>query len=259
MNSGERDELLAQLKLIELRDDKHSLPLAIIGKIEKVAFPNNFKSLTIPLITIEQYSNSELEVYAQSLGIKKAGSRLKADTNVNGNNISIKSNKKAPPALVNHTPRPGFEFAGLQSGGDINKLDKLITKYWNLRKAGTIAEDIKNSSSNSPFSNHKDVLKPFLNYFIFDGTGSSISKEPAKYLLSFTNPLDTGSWNIYDKSNALDIYWDKLVFSLRAKKGMPNNYPNVSKKLLPKLPSIKKWTEFIDNDYRGALHIRSTK
>ncbi len=54
--------------------------------------------------------------------------------------------------------------------------------------------------------------------------------------------------------------WDKLIFSLRSKKGIPNNYPDVtSKKLIPLKSSIAKWTKHIDGAYRGALHIRTKK
>ena len=38
---------------------------------------------------------------------------------------------------------------------------------------------------------------------------------------------------------------------------MPSGYPyKMSKKALINKSSVEKWTEFIDGDYRGALHIR---
>ena len=257
MNTGERDELLAQIKLIELRDS-NSL-IKEFGKVYSVGYLREYKKLDpgFQLNYLKKYSNDQVQNFALSLGITKSSSLMKADTVINDKAVSIKSNNQAPPALVNHTTRPGFEFAAMHSGGDIDALDKIIYVYWGLRKAGIIGEDIKNSQDYSPFASNKLVLKPFLNFFLFDGTGSRLSKKTAEFILSFTDPLDTETWSVYDRSNAIDLYWDKLIFSLRAKKGMPTGYPNVTDYFLPKKPSIDKWTEFIDSEYRGALHIRS--
>ena len=165
------------------------------------------------------------------------------------------------PALVNHTSRPGFEFASDQSGFDIKVLDAMIDEYWALRESGKIREDIMNDDVLSPFRNKKEVLRPLLNYFLFDGTGSKVSALPADHILGFTNPLKPETWRLYNRSNAIDDMWDNLVFSLRAKKGMPSGYPDnlKSQKMKDAKPSIDLWTKYINHDYRGALHIRSTQ
>jgi len=257
-NQGERDELIVQIKLIELRDNQEDVNL--FGKINDVGFLKPYTSLPkgSDLNKLLTLSFKELEVFAKQLGISKASTGYKADSIINGINFSIKSNRSAPPALVNHTARPGFEFAAKQSGGDISKLDVIVDEYWKLRFEKKIAEDVSNSHPFSPFKNKKDVLKPFINYFLFRGTGSGLSKLPAEKILGFTHPLDTRTWRIYDEINAIDLYWDKLVFSLRAKKGMPEGYPNnMSTKMNFIKPSIDRWTNFIDGKHRGALHIRS--
>ncbi len=259
MNSGEKDELITLIKLSQLRDNGLVVPK--FGIIESVGYPNEYGSLPLEfdLNSLLTFNSSDLTNLARSLGISKASGRLKADTIINGMGVSIKSNKKAPPALVNHTTRPGFEFAAAQCDGNIKELDKIVEEYWTLRKTGKIGEDIKNNNPISPFVKKRAVLEPFLNYFLFRGTGNSLSKLPAKYILSFTNPLDMTTWSVYDPSHAVDVFWDKLVFSLRAKKGMPNGYPdNVSNRIKPKLSSVNKWTKYIDGHYRGALHIRAT-
>lgn len=257
MNSGERDELIVQLKLIELRTQ--GLCIGDNDRIISVKLKNEYTDLPkgLDIKTIISYSDAHLLSLASQCGISKAGARSKADTIINGEPISIKSNNCAPPALVNHTARPGFEFAGNHGGGDINKLDLIIEEYWEKRLAGVIGEDVANFHINSPFKKEREIMRPFLNYFLFEGTGSGLSIMPANRILAFTDPLNTDTWHFYDKKNAIDLYWDNLIFSLRAKKGMPANYPNVSSKLGPRLPSIAKWTKYIDGDYRGALHIRS--
>jgi hypothetical protein len=258
MNQGERDELIVQLKLIELK--QQSFNLNQVGIVNSVKLKTEYKSLPegLNLNTILTFSDVQLQSLAIGCGITKAGTGYKADTIINGEAISLKSNKSAPPALVNHTTRPGFEFAALNSNADIKALDEIINEYWNLRMSKQIGEDIHNSSLLSPFRNKKEELKPILNYFLFDGTGGSLSKLPANRILGFTNPLDVSTWHLYDKNDAVDLYWDKLVFSLRAKKGMPSGYPDtLSSKMKMFKPSIDLWTKHIDGDYRGALHIRS--
>jgi hypothetical protein len=78
-------------------------------------------------------------------------------------------------------------------------------------------------------------------------------------ILSFEDPFDTSTWKFFDKNNAIDLFWDNLVFSLRSKKGMPKGYPdNLSNKMKLNKNSIDKWSRYIDGDWRGSLHIRST-
>jgi len=257
MNKGEKDEIIVQLKLIELRDNK--MKVQGIGTISSVGLKREYLGIPvgIDLSRLNSYSESELIKLALSCGVSKAGTSYKADTQINGFNYSLKSKKSAPPAIVNHTTRPGFEFAANISGGSIDDLDKIIDEYWLLRFAGTIAEDISNSNTNSPFRLKKNILKPFINYFLFKGSGSNLSLFPAQYILDFLDPLNTLTWKIWDETNAVDLYWEKLIFSIRAKKGMPKGYPNsMSNKFRDSKSSIVKWTKFIANDYRGALHIR---
>jgi hypothetical protein len=258
MNQGERDELIVQLKLIELK--QQSFDLNQVGIVNSVKLRNEYKALPegLNLYTILTYSDLQLQSLAISCGISKAGTGYKADTIINGEAISLKSNKSAPPALVNHTTRPGYEFAAFNSGADITHLDEIINEYWELRMSQQIGEDISNSNILSPFRLKKEELKPILNYFLFDGTGGGLSKLPADRVLGFTNPLDITTWRFYDKADAVNLYWDKLVFSLRSKKGMPNGYPdNMSQKALSSKSSVDLWTRHINGNHKGALHIRS--
>lgn len=257
MNQGERDELITQIKLIELRDKKipfNGMQISSVGFANKEyqSLPKDFNIDN--LLNIE---DSDLLGFSNKLGIKKSPAGAKADAYINGEGYSLKSNNSAPPALVNHTTRPGFERV---ANADISILDDIIDNYWTLRKSGKIKEDISNSDILSPFNAYKEELKPILNYFLFKGSGSKLSKYQADYILSVVNPLDVNTWKIYDESNALDIIWDKLIFSLRASKGMPSGYPdNLSIRMQPLKTSIDKWTELSSNKYRGALHIRAKK
>ena len=98
------------------------------------------------------------------------------------------------------------------------------------------------------------MLKPLLNYFAFDGTGSKDSVEPAKYILSLKCPHDINTWVYYTKEDFVDSVWEKLVISIRSK-GTPqdiDNYPDKYQLLLP-------WVRRIGDKFSGALNVRIEK
>ena len=268
MNKGERDELLIKIKLLVMQ--KNNEPIPGIGTIESLINPSSengqkslafgqkiqFNNLNSTLNEIDKYNDEELNNYAIKIGFQKASTFAKADIIINHLGVSLKSTRNAPPALVNHTTRPGFEFASNNYSGDIYELDKIINEYWTLRLSNNIKQDVK--AIDAPFMNKKEIIKPFLNYFLFYGSGSKISSHPAKIILSFESPLDTNSWKIYDESNSIDHYWNKLVFSMRSK-GMPKGYPNISSRMKEKKTSIDIWTNYINDKYKGSLHIRAEK
>jgi hypothetical protein len=259
MNIGERNELLIKLKLVQIRDGNRG-PAGPFTLIESVGFdqneydplPNDFD-----INLVAGYTDQRLTNIASFVGIEKAPGRSKADVYVNNEGYSVKSLASAPPALVNHTARTGFETACKHMNIDITKLDRLVAEYWRLRLSGRITEDVKNSDLNSPFGGARDIMFPILQYFLFIGTGAGPSNYPADFIIEYDNPLDPSSWIILDKKNTIEHLWDKLIFSLRAKKGMPNNYPNNYDKTNNK--SIAIWTNYTSDEYRGALHIRASK
>ena len=251
MNTGERDELLVKLTLTRARDSGKSL---FNTPINSVGFLGTEYGSLDQQINLRGISDDSLENLARSIGISKAPQGAKADVFINDQGVSLKSLAGAPPALVNHTSRPGFEFACNNVGSDIKELDSIIDEYWEKRKKGIIREDTKIIDSHCPFVSHKEYLRPILEYFMFDGTGSRLSMAKADYVVEFSNPLDLNSYRRLNKNDAFNNLWPTLIFSMRAKKGMPSGYTlNYSG---PNADSIRKWVEFIDEDYRGALHIR---
>lgn len=257
MNKGERDEILIKFYLAYLRDKNKEW---LKGIINSVGF-NDIEYKELPIDSLDEilnYSDSELLDLAIQVGITKSSPSSKSDVYINKIGYSLKSQSAAPPALVNHTTRPGFERVCNIVGVDISELDEVINQYWDLREKNIIREDIKNDDKNSPFKNRKDILKPILEYFLFSGTGSRNSTHPAKYILTFSNPFDMNTWEVLTPSESVDQLWDKLVFSVRAKKGMPYNY-DLQTYSGRNAQSIAKWVRYHSGDYRGALHIRSTR
>lgn len=259
MNRGERDELIGIIKLLDVKKSNGQFDGF---NVQSVKSGNTECSLVagINLKTLSALSDNQLTGIAQQCGVTKAPGGSKADVVINGIGYSMKSIRSAPPAIVNHTARPGFENVCTRVNSNIQTLDNIIDEYWRLRNNRVIREDTKNIDANCPFKSHKEFMRPILNYFLFTGTGQKDSSYPAEKIISITDPIDIGNWSVYDKSNALDLFWDKMVFSLRAKKGMPSGYPdNMSPKAMLTKSSVDVWTDYIDGDYRGALHIRTTK
>ena len=263
INTGEVNELLVKLKLIELRDSQEMVCLYHKSEvIQSVGFKGKeYDSLPIgtnlSAIAADAYNGNlkPLESMVNLVGIMKAGVYDKSDVYINGIGYSVKSLQAAPPALVNHTARDGWERACLYVNENISELDEIIREYWEKRCNGVITEDVRNSNVLSPFRNHKEYLINILNYFLFRGSGSRISPSPAEYILEFDNPLNTNTWAVY-KDEYLDKFWDNLIFSLRSNKGM-GNYPNIKNPI--KKASMAKWTVLYEGAYKGALHVRVGK
>lgn len=239
-NVGEEDEPLIIEKLVSLR----SKCAGALGTISSVA----------------DYLEREYPVGTKSSQIMKAPTGAKRDVVINGKGYSLKSTRASPPAIVNHTTREKWIRVCKKTGVQIDMLDEMVSEYWKLRTHNKIGEDIQVSSCRCPFGNtlkRKQYLKGLINYFLFDGTGSSDSLYPADYILEFDDPSDITTWRILDRDSAFDSLWPKMVFSIRAKKGMPSDYAhmwNVKKKA-----QIAPWVKYIDGDYRGALHIRARR
>lgn len=250
MNRGERNELLFKLNLVRLLDNDNVGPFE---SIKSVGFADIKYKRISELKDINNCTDIELTEIAKNSNISKAPAMAKSDVYINNEGYSLKFVKAANPALVNHTARPGFEYACRHMNIDIKDLDNIVNNYWQLRLEGVISEDVKNSDKKSPFRSQKEILEPLLYYFLFLGTGSRLSNYPAEYLLDFADPFEPNTWKILSKHDAVDKIWGNLVFSLRSK-NMPRNYPNI--KDINKKESISKWTKEIKGSYKGALHIR---
>lgn len=262
MNKGERDELLIKLKLIEMRDAQ-IIPAFLGVPISQLGFGNVTYASLPPNTNLSLIRNNDpaINLLCCTVGIQKASTTCKSDVYINNFGYSLKSLSAAPPALVNHTTRPGFESACRYSGANIAMLDQIIYDYWNKRTAGIIKEDVHNYigttiNPNSPFVNHQAYMKPILEYFLFIGSANCISPYRADFILDYVDPLNPTTWHIYDPTTAVNLLWPKLIFSVRATKGMPTNYnPNTYNG--QNAASIKTWVSFSSNKYRGALHIRA--
>lgn len=261
MNNGERAELkfkatlgIYNQSLIKLKNNINSIQ---ISKIEvpvggglRLINPYTQK---ITAQDINNFSDSNLEDFCRSNGILKSGPFSKSDIFINGKGYSLKYTSAMPPALINHTRRSGWEFAANVKGVNLIGLDSLIADYWKKRASGLIGEDVANSDLNSPFKNHFSILLPFLEYFIFEGTGSRLSMHPASEVIEFSDPCIYSTWDILDKNNLIKNIWPRLVFSMRSGKGMPADINSVGS---AEKASILIWARQMQGSLKGALHVR---
>lgn len=239
-NIGERDEPLIIEKLVALRGKR----AVSLGTINSVA----------------NYLGSEYPDGIKSTQIMKAPAGAKRDVVINRKGYSLKSTRAAPPAIVNHTTREKWTRVCGRVGVQIDMLDEMVSKYWELRTKGKIAEDVPVSNPRCPFGNTRkrlQYLKALTNYFLFDGTGSEDARYPADCILEFTDPSDETTWRVWNRKTAFAHMWPKMVFSIRAKKGMPSNYRIMRD--VKKKAQIAPWVRYIDGDYRGALHVRTRR
>jgi hypothetical protein len=253
-NVGEFDEMRIKLRLIELRDSQEVLNIGSHSiKISSVKMQKEF--LPIPIGTdLRKMTDIDIENLANCVGAAKAPTGSKADVIINNIGFSVKSHRSAPPAIVNHTPRWGWFRICREIGVDIAFLDEMVVEYFNKRASGILKEDVANDNPMSPFVSHKEYLRPILNYFLFTGTGTGVSKFPAKFVLDCGDPYDISTWQIHDESDYLDLYWDKLVFSMR-NKGF-ESYPYTRESDLWKNDECSLWAREFDGALKGSLHVR---
>jgi hypothetical protein len=251
MNQGEKNELLFKIYLLHLKKEKNTN--SPFGKITSLGFEKKeYVDLKEELDFSELEDIDLLKKKSIELGIEKSSSRNKADIFVNNTAYSIKFMNAAPPSIINHTTRKGFLRIAKKLNLKISKLDDLIKKYWDLRISNKITEDCGNNNEASPFKDNKEVLRPYLEYFCFSGTGSSDSKNPAEKIIKFTKFNDPKTWKIISKKETIDEIWDGLYFCMRdISKGGIKDYENDKEKDI-----LEPWTRYSTNKYRGALSVR---
>jgi len=251
VNTGEESEYFLKSYILRQRDlGKKD---TIFGKINELSDDRNLKNLKWKSQAEADLLNFRIENLIKTLNISKSGMKSKADISINGIRYSIKEVGAGPPAIINHTPRPGFENVCKIIGTPIQELDYIVSEYWDLRIKGTIKQDTCTSDMNCPFTKHRDYLKPIIEYFVFTGSGKYNSKYPADKVLEIDYKNLPNKMSSVGKEQYFDDVWSNLVFSIRSK-GMPPKYPNVNNK-----NSISKWTRNFNGKYKGALHVRVDK
>ena len=255
LNDGEREEILLKIQLCFFRDEEIEVPS--LGKIISVGFDKDYNKINWSGVDIDKikHNQKEIKILAEKLGITKSSSKDKADIKINGQNYSLKCTGYGKPAIVNHTNRMGWLKISKIINQDIVILDKIIDDYWKLRIDGEIKEDCPNFHEKSPFNNHIDIIKPYLDFFIFKGSGQGKSKMTAEKVLEFKSFDNTSAWNIYG-SDYIEHHWNNIYFCMRSTKGMPTNYENYEHKNI-----ISPWTRYFkgkkgEKKHRGALHVR---
>jgi len=254
MNDGEKQELLIKIYLTYLRDNK--INTEQFGIITNLGFNNEYKKISDKNIDFSKIENDPKMIIkiAEQLEIQKSNPGDKADVKINKISYSLKCVGFSNPAIVNHTNRDGWLKIAERKEFNIEELDKIIDQYWILRERKKIKEDCSNKNQLSPFKDKIKILKPFLDYFLFEGSGKANSLNPADKIFEFEKYNLLSSWKIYG-TEYLEQHWNNLVFSIRSK-GMPPKYVSHKNKKF-----IEPWTrnfkgEKGEKKFRGSLHVR---
>lgn len=256
-NVGERDEYLLKLFLIECRQKKVSIPIGDNMEIVRTVGTRTEEygnlSFSLEWNTLEA---EELISVCASVKATKAKLFDKADVYVNGIGISVKSERGGNPSLINHTTRDKIVRVMKSINQPILQLDKIVDRYWDMRLSKKINEDTCISDALCPFGTPNDkksvaVIKPLLNYFAFDGTGTRDSASPAVLILSVESPTDVKTWQYFSKDNFVESVWNRLVFSIRGK-STPQFIDESREDHRLMLP----WIREVDRMLKGALSVR---
>lgn len=250
MNVGEISEFCFKAYMLRQRDENRED--TVFGKIHELSDAANLADLEWRPSLKQSLDDNDWETLRDELGIGKSRSKAKMDISINKTRYSMKDVGGGPPAIVNHTARPGYENVCNEVGVSIKELDIIIAKYWKLREKKIITEDVKNSDDACPFLSYKAYMKKIIEYFIFTGTGIGKSDYQADKVLELNYKELPSSLRVYDKAKYYDKIWSLLRFSMRSK-GISENYPDCKN-----VASIRKWTKKRDGKYKGALHIRLT-
>jgi len=256
-NAGERDEYLLKLFLIECRTNKTPIPIG-----DSVEIVNSVGSRTTEYgelpFTLEWDSLEAEELISVCASVKATKAKLfdKADVYVNGIGISVKSERAGNPSIINHTTRDKILRVMNEINQPILPLDEIVNRYWDLRNSGIISEDTCVADSTCPFGSsgsvdNMDILKPLINYFAFDGSGTRESESPALLILSLKIVTDIKSWQYYTKENFVGAVWNRLVFSIR-EKSTPQYIDKSREDHLLMLP----WIRDVNGIKKGALSVR---
>ena len=248
MNVGEISEFCFKAYMLRQRDENRED--TVFGKINELSDDANLADLEWEPSLKQSLDDNDWETLRDELRIGKSRSKAKMDISINKTRYSMKDVGGSPPAIVNHTPRPGYENVCSDVGVSIKELDIIIAEYWKLREEKIITEDVKNSDDACPFLSHKAYMKKIIEYFIFTGTGRGKSIHLADKVLELNYKELPSSLRVYNKAKYYDKIWSRLIFSVRSK-GMPPKYP-----VCKNAASIRKWTKKRDGKYKGALHIR---
>ena len=256
-NVGERDEYLLKLFLIECRQKKVVIPIGDKMEVVKTVGTRTeeYGSLSFKLEWSTLQAEELISVCA-SVKATKAKMFDKADVYVNGIGISVKSERGGNPSLINHTTRDKIVRVMKTINRPILPLDRIVDRYWDLRLTKKIGEDTCISDALCPFGSPADeeslaLIKPLLNYFAFDGTGTKDSQSPAVLILSLESPTDVKTWHYFSKEDFVESVWDRLVFSIRSK-----STPQFLDESREEHKLMLPWIREVDRSLKGALSVR---
>jgi len=205
MEPIERGKLLLKLMLVLARDRR-----AMQGRIQTTGFVREYGELPpdLGVATLGRLGDGEIAALADSVGIRPAPAGAKCDIYLNGMGYRIESLAAHPPVIVPDVEPEGLAEACRLAGVPADRL---------LKRLGACgADEFRIADPDSPLKDEREWLAPLLEYYWFTGSERGRSNFPADYLLDFDDPLNMNTWRTFDKPNAVESVWDRLVIRAAA-------------------------------------------
>ena len=132
MYVGEISEFCFKAYMLRQRDENRED--TVFGKISELSDDANLADLEWKPSLNQSLDDNDWKTLRDELAVGKSNPSAKMDISINKTRYSMKDVGGSPPAIVNHTARPGYENVCNDVGVSIKELDIIIAEYWNLRE-----------------------------------------------------------------------------------------------------------------------------
>lgn len=206
-----QDDLKLKLMLVLVRDRR-----AMQGRIRSVRFMREYGELPEDLgaIKLSGMSRAEHADLAARIGIKPKTANAKSDIYLNDIGYRIEALGQHPTLVAEGLTADGLGEICRKAGVAAEPIHEAFDRYWRRRQGGELEEEVVADAEDSPFHDVMESLLPVVSYLLFTGNEQGAdSMFAADGLLDYQNPMDTETWAILDKDEAVQQLRDRLRIS----------------------------------------------
>lgn len=210
MGDKAQDDLRLKLMLVLVRDRR-----AMQGRISSVRFVREYGELPEDLgaITLGGMSEAEQAALAADIGIRNKPATARCDLYLNDIGYRIEALGLHPTVVAEHLTAAGLRTIcgklGLSGDAMCDQLEACLKAVLTGREAGEETEGVRLCESDAP--DDKEPWLRVISYLLFVGNEQGEDALfAAEGLLDYANPLDTETWAILGKEEAMESLWPRL-------------------------------------------------
>lgn len=206
-NTKAYDDLRLKLMLVLVRDRR-----AMQGRVRSVRFMREYGELPEDLgaMTLSRMSEAEHAALAEGIGIKPTPAAAKCDIYLNDIGYRIQALSLHPTIVAEGLTLEGLRTVCSRAGVPADGVEACLRAYWHERDAGQPGGGFPLCAEASPFREEKESWTRLLSYLLFTGHEQGDSLFAAEGLLDYTDPMNTETWAILGKEEAVDALWERL-------------------------------------------------